>query len=132
MRLHFESLTAVGDVRKPKNSTEPVIGTTPEPGPLDQYLTQPAFPEDEEMEGAHVRDEQLHGEQRVRIAITQALATGYKHGGGRALCGRAMLAQLQLGRPVVVLEDVLETAQENCRVRPVEGAVVPTEYQHAH
>lgn len=31
------------------------------------------------MEEAHVHDEQLHGEQRFRFAVTQALATGHEH-----------------------------------------------------
>jgi hypothetical protein len=43
------------------------------------FLAQPAFVEDEELEDASVREEQRHGEQRVRFAITHALAPRHEH-----------------------------------------------------
>jgi ABC-type sulfate/molybdate transport systems ATPase subunit len=71
-------------VKRPEHRIARATESTAEPSALDRFLTQPDFVEDGKMEEAHVRDEQLHGEQRVRFAITRALATGHEHGGGRA------------------------------------------------
>lgn len=55
------------------------VGEPDADGSVDRFLDQPPFSEDESMEEAHVHDEQLHGEQRFRFAVTQALATGHEH-----------------------------------------------------
>jgi hypothetical protein len=43
--------------------------------PLDEFLAQPDYVEDEEMETAHIRSDELHGEQRLRFAIARLMGS---------------------------------------------------------
>jgi CDGSH-type Zn-finger protein len=51
-------------------------------------LAPRAFVEDGGMEEAHVGNVQIHGEQRVRLAIARARVIGHEHVDARAMGGR--------------------------------------------
>jgi hypothetical protein len=49
---------------------------------IEEFLSQPPYVEDEELERNHVHNEPMDGERRVNEAIAHALGNRQQHGGG--------------------------------------------------
>jgi hypothetical protein len=74
------SLIAIGTMSRERHSRKRDTGeVAKDSAAVQAFLSLPAFEEDEAMEAAHVRDEQLHGERRLRMALINTLVNRAEH-----------------------------------------------------